>query len=381
MQEEKNGEFVGAFPPYGYKRSKKDIHKLEIDEQAAMIVKKIFEWKAYEGIGNLKICHRLNEMGILNPTGYKRKILKSNYKNATAKDYFWTPSTIRNILRNDIYIGNITQGKRRVKSYKIHKLENVDKKEWITVENMQKPIIEKKLFEKVQKIQSKDTKVQENGYLSLWAGNLRCSTCQKAMNKKVSTNKNGNRYEYYICSTYRQKSNKLCTNHTIKVENLEKIVLELLKYQISFCNLKKVIEKYETQNKENILIDNQDNIIKEKDKKIKRLNELKMNLYEDFKNGILTKIEYFEYKERYNCDIEKIKRNISFLRERKINEDILETSANKWIEDIKRNKNINKLDREILEEFIDYIEIYDNKNIKVYLKCANEEKETDDNFI
>ena len=93
-----------------------------------------------------------------------------------------------------------------------------------------------------------------------------------------------------------------------------------------------------------------------------------MNLYEDFKNGILTKIEYFEYKERYNCDIEKIKRNISFLRERKINEDILETSANKWIEDIKRNKNINKLDREILEEFIDYIEIYDNKNIKVYLK-------------
>ncbi len=368
MQEEKNGEFVGAFPPYGYKRSKKDIHKLEIDEQAAMIVKKIFEWKAYEGIGNLKICHRLNEMGILNPTGYKRKILKSNYKNATAKDYFWTPSTIRNILRNDIYIGNITQGKRRVKSYKIHKLENVDKKEWITVENMQKPIIEKKLFEKVQKIQSKDTKVQENGYLSLWAGKLRCSTCQKAMNKKVSTNKNGNRYEYYICSTYRQKSNKLCTNHTIKVENLEKIVLELLKYQISFCNLKKVIEKYETQNKENILIDNQDNIIKEKDKKIKRLNELKMNLYEDFKNGILTKIEYFEYKERYNCDIEKIKRNISFLRERKINEDILETSANKWIEDIKRNKNINKLDREILEEFIDYIEIYDNKNIKVYLK-------------
>ena len=66
---------------------------------------------------NLTICHRLNDMVILNPTGYKKKKLNQNYNNFKVKqDYSWCPSTVRNILKNDIYIGNVTQGKRRVKS-------------------------------------------------------------------------------------------------------------------------------------------------------------------------------------------------------------------------------------------------------------------------
>ena len=113
----KNGEFVGAFPSYGYIKSPEDNHKLIIDKESAEIVKKIFEWKVNEGLGNLSICHRLNDMGVLNPTGYKKKKLNQNYNNSQImqEDYSWCPSTVRNILKNDIYIGNITQGKRIVK--------------------------------------------------------------------------------------------------------------------------------------------------------------------------------------------------------------------------------------------------------------------------
>ena len=127
MVEKENGEFVGAFPAYGYIKNPEDNHKLIVDSESAEIVRKIFEWKVNEGLGNLSICHKLNDMGVLNPTGYKKKKLNQNYTNVKMKqdDYSWGPSTIRNILKNDIYIGNVTQGKRRVKSYKVHKVEQV----------------------------------------------------------------------------------------------------------------------------------------------------------------------------------------------------------------------------------------------------------------
>ena len=66
---------MGAFPSYGYIKNPEDNHKLIIDKESAEIVRKIFEWKVNEGLGNLSICHRLNDMGVLNPTGYKKKRL------------------------------------------------------------------------------------------------------------------------------------------------------------------------------------------------------------------------------------------------------------------------------------------------------------------
>ena len=136
-------------------------------------------------------------MGVLNPTGYKNKKLNQNYNNAKVmnKDYSWCPSTVRNILKNDIYIGNITQGKSRVKSYKIHKIEQVSEEEWVTVENMHEPIIDKELFEKAQKLRKVDTRVQNSGTLSMWAGILRCKDCGRAMHKKYCKNKSGTVYD------------------------------------------------------------------------------------------------------------------------------------------------------------------------------------------
>ena len=77
----KKGEFVGAFAPYGYVKDKKDKHKLIIDKESAEIVKNIFNWYVYKGMGKISICHKLNDLGILNPTGYKKIKLKQNYKN------------------------------------------------------------------------------------------------------------------------------------------------------------------------------------------------------------------------------------------------------------------------------------------------------------
>ena len=375
MGEKRSGEFVGAFPSYGYIKSPEDNHKLIIDKESAEIVKKIFEWKVNEGLGNLSICHRLNDMGVLNPTGYKKKRLNQNYNNSQImqEDYSWCSSTVRNILKNDIYIGNITQGKRRVKSYKVHKVEQVPEDEWITVENMHEPIIEKELFEKAQGLRKVDTRVQNSGALSMWAGILKCADCGRAMHKKYCKNKSGTVYEYYICGTYRKKSNKLCTKHTIKVEELEKAVLETIKLHIELLiNAKELLKQMEKYNTKKLAKSNIENIEQSKEREIEKISNLKKCLYEDWKNEYITKEEYFEYKHKYELDIERIKKIIINLKEQKAEQEKIAEKKSKWIENFKRQKNIYELDRDILIELIEYIEVYENKKIKIHFKFTNE---------
>ena len=271
-----------------------------IDETVSDIVKKIFDWNVNYGLGKIAICHKLNELGILNPTGHKRLELKQNYNNygIQKKQYNWSPSTVRKILNNEVYIGNTVQGKRRTKSYKVHKVEAVPKEEWVVVPNTHEPIIDKETFEKAQELGRRDTKVsQKTKELSVWAGFLKCNDCKRAMNKKTSTNKYGKKYEYYICSTYRKKSNTLCTKHSIKQEDLEKVVLEAINLHIDLLidveEIVRQVDEYSFADKDK---KNMKHIINMKQNEINQLSNFKQMLYEDWKREYITKEEYVEYK-------------------------------------------------------------------------------------
>ncbi len=375
MEERKNGEFVGAFPSYGYIKDPENNHKLIIDKEPAEIVRKIFKWKVNEGLGNLSICHRLNDMGVLNPTGYKKEKLNQNYNNAQMiqEDYSWCPSTVRNILKNDVYIGNVTQGKRRVKSYKVHKVEQVPEDEWITVENMHEPIVEKEIFDKAQCMKERDTRVQKSGELSMWAGTLKCADCGRAMHKKYCKNRSGIVYEYYICGTYRKKSNKLCTKHTLKVEELKNAVLEATKLHIELLvNTEKLLEQINEFNTKKLANENLGNMKQVKEKEICKINNLKRCLYEDWKSNYITKEEYLEYKQKYELDVKKIKEMIANLDKQKEKQKEIVNLNSLWIENFKLHKNITELDRDIITELIDYIEVHENKRITIHFKFMNE---------
>ena len=367
----RKGEFIGAFCSYGYLKDEKDKHKLVIDETAAIIVRKIFDWNVNLGMGKIAISHKLNDLGILNPTGHKRLELGQNYNNSGIKNnkYLWTPSTIGKILTNEVYIGNTVQGKRRTKSYKIHKVENIPQEEWIKVENTHEKIIEKEIFEKAKQLSKIDTKVQKSGILSIWAGLLKCGDCGFSMHKKVCKNKNGKIYEYYICSTYKKKSKVLCTKHSLKIEELNKTILAVIKNQIAIlANIPKVIRIFEDRKKDNFLFSQDFQKIKnDKKTKIENIKNLKRFLYEDWKNGDISKEEYHEYKEKYENDIRKLELEIENINLQEKDKKADEIKKTEWIEDFKNN-NISKLDREVLLELIEYIEVFENNKIKVHLK-------------
>ncbi len=374
----KKGEFIGAFPSYGYIKDPKDKHKLIIDESVAGIIRKIFDWNVNEGLGKIAICHKLNDLGILNPTGHKKLELGQNYHNYGIQDntYTWTPSTVRNILNNEVYIGNTVQGKRKTKSYKVHKVEAVPKEEWVIVPNTHEPIIDKETFEKAQELSRRDTKIsQKTKELSVWAGFLKCADCQRAMNKKSSTNKSGSKYEYYICSTYRKKSNNLCTKHSIKVENLEKAVLQAINLHIHlFINTEKIVQQINGSSFQNAKNKNMENMIMAKQSEISKISNFKRTLYEDWKNEDITREEYLEYKQKYENDIERLKQNIERLKNEKQQCERQNISRNEWIETFKEQKSISQLSRNIMMELIDCIYVKENADIMIQFKFENEFK-------
>ena len=219
----RQGKFIGSFAAYGYKKDENDNNKLIIDEPSAEIVRKIFA-EFIDGNSIIGITRELNEQKIPNPSTYK-KLHNGNG--------LWNDSTVRRILTNELYIGNLVQKKNEVISYKIHIAKPVERKNRIVVENTHEPIISKCDFYKVQSLLKRDTRISPNkGKLSVLSGFIKCADCGRAMQKR--TVKQGTKiYEYYVCSTY--KKNHLCTKHAVRAEILEEAVLTFLNKYIKLA--------------------------------------------------------------------------------------------------------------------------------------------------
>ena len=195
------------------------------------------------------------------------------------------------------------------------------------------------------------------------------------MNKKSSTNKNGRKYEYYICSTYRKKSNKLCTKHTIKEEILEKAVAQAINLHIDLLtNTEEMIKQINQSSFQNLKNENIENMIKIKRIELSKILNFKRTLYEDWKNEDITRDEYLEYKQKYENDIERLKQNIESLEIEKQKYKIQNTTNNEWIEKFRKKKGITELSRDIMMELVDYIYVQENGNITIKFKFEDEFK-------
>ena len=192
------------------------------------------------------------------------------------------------------------------------------------------------------------------------------------MAKKQTSNKY-KMYHYYVCNTYRKKSMGSCTKHTIRSDYLEQAVLEALKIQISLAiEMEKMIDKINKSEKRNLCNDNLEKQIYAKQNELEKIKKLKKSVYEDWKLENITKEEYIEYKNEYERDINGIEENINYLEEQKIKYKEQVLGNNSWIEKLKNKKNLTKLTRDIVIEFIDCIYIHENSDITIKFKFTDE---------
>lgn len=252
----KEGQFIGSFAGYGYRKDPKDKNHLIIDEYAAGIVQEIFKSKL-NGMSSQRIASHLNELGVLPPNEYKR----ANGFNYTCGfqaglNQKWTVVSVNRILKNESYTGTLIQGKRRKINYKVKKSHDVGSENWIRVEDAHDAIISKGEFQQVQQLLELDTRTAPSQTTVYpLSGFLRCADCGQNMIRRTVT-KNGKKYQYYHCSTY--KNGGGCTPHMINSEKLTESVLAAIRHQVTLLvEAEKVLSNAELASGEQIGISQQ----------------------------------------------------------------------------------------------------------------------------
>ncbi|MGI6361683.1 MAG: recombinase family protein [Bacillota bacterium] len=179
----KTGQYLASFPLYGYCRDERDKQILLIDEEAALVVKKIYDLYL-EGLGKQAITDYLNQAGIVNPTAYKRQKGQA-YENG--KSSLWNKTTVGRILKNEMYIGTLVQGKRYKPSYKSKKVIELPPERWVRIPHHHAAIIEPQIFALVQEMLSKRVRSDGLGKIHLLAGKVRCSQCGNLLKKRTNS--------------------------------------------------------------------------------------------------------------------------------------------------------------------------------------------------
>lgn len=358
-----DGLFMGSFAPYGYDRSEENYHKLVIDPVAAEVVKKIFKMYA-DGYGYHRICEYLNNNNILPRSVYKKqKGSKFVCSNCDLETVRWNPDTVAQILRNEVYIGNLVQGKTTYVSYKNHKKKSVSANEWCRIPNTHEPIIDMETWNKVQSILGTHYKVTKTGQINYFTRKVYCSCCGKAFMRNVynvKSEKTGQR-AYMQC-----KGNKkfhICDNNkSIRMDKLEEILLnainDLLDNYYDRNDLKKLYEIRQEQDTDD---NNSINALKKEkedlNKKISNNKTYYRNLFEEKVKGVISEDMFQMMSKDYFNEIENMMKRIEII-DKQIDELKVDKKEKKQADDIlKKYKHIKKLNKVILDEFIDKVYI------------------------
>lgn len=353
------GEFQGGIAPYGYKKDDKIKNHLIIDEYATGIVKDIFDMYVNKGMSTIKIADKLNEKEILAPAVYLKIPTYINKKSSNPKGkYIWLRNQINNILRNEVYIGNVIGGKYRKVSHKIAKVKKTKKEEHVVVENMHEPIIDLYTWNKAQEKLNARNVSRERKYDHPLKGLIFCKECGKIATLRCRTEKRKSgkiwRADYFICSN-RNSYRSLCECKQIKANIIEDEIKRILNNEI---------EKIKFLNKElkQIYNDAQIKLKEEKSKLEKDLDKLRQKL--DLQNRML--IELYEDKVNKVIKVEDFERMYHQKNDEK--KGIIKKIKNIEAEIKKIEEKINDVDMEKIENRAKEILSLDNITKEMYQK-------------
>lgn len=360
----KNGEYIGAFTPYGYKKDENDRNRLVPDLYAAGVVKDIFRMKL-QGMSQTAIAESLNRQGVLSPMEYKHSLgirIQDNFK--THEQAEWSSMSVRRILENEVYVGTLIQGRHSTPNHKIKKIVDKPEEEWIRIEDSHEPVISKREFSIVQRLLGMDTRTSPNeDEVYVLSGLAVCADCGAPMIKR-NVPAGGKVYSYYICS--KNAATKECGTHRIPKEKLESLVFEVLQTHIAnVLDTGRILEYINTVPFQELEIKELERQKEAKEQEIERCRELRDMLYEDLKDGIVSKEDYAELYEGYNNRRKKAEGAVRKLRNEIQNVLEAKTDKHEWLRYFKEYQNISGLNRMAAVELIDRVRVFDKNHIEI----------------
>ena len=368
------GRFRNRNLPYGYLWNG-DKTAYVVDEDAAAVVRQIFEWKLRE-VSVYTIVERLKAEGIESPERHKRRAGTRNGDNIQGEG--WCPSTIRGILQNRAYIGEMVCGKSETALYKGLKKHVTETDKWIVVPDAHPPIVSASDFEAVERQMREDSAHRETamewsadiraGMIDLFAGKIFCADCGKRMYyKRQRIQCKGVVFRgVYDCSTHVRRGHGTCFKHAMRQDALNEKVFNAIRDQLQVAlDYEKLLLAMRGGSGEASVREKHKAAVASVKLRLNALKKKRTGLYESYVEGILNEEEYAFAKQTYEKQYEALNRLLDEAVERR--ERFLESISpdNKWLTMMRGVAGMTGLTQEVVDAIIEKVLVYGGGRIEV----------------
>jgi len=390
------GTFHNRNLPYGYFWNE-DKTAYAVDDEAAAVVQKIFQWKL-QGVSIFQIIGRLKAEGIESPERHKHKVGIRTGDNIQGQG--WCPSTIRGILQNRAYIGEMICGKSEKALYKGLKKQPAAKEKWIIVPDAHPPIVSTADFEAVERRMQEDSTHREAsmkwsadiraGMVDLFDGKIFCADCGRRMYyKRQRIQCKGVVFRgIYECSTHMQRRHETCFKHAVRQDILNEKVWGAVRDQLRVAlDYEKLLFACQGGTGEANIWGKYNAAVSSIKLKLNALKKKRAGLYEDYARGILNGEEYAFAKQTYEEQYEALCRLLDEAVARR--ERFLESISpeNKWLAMMRGAAGMTELTQELVNAVIEKVLVYGGRRIEVIFnyndvfssmcECVKQMKEAD----
>ena len=369
------GIFRNRNLPYGYLWNE-DKTAYVVDEEAAAVVRQIFEWKRQE-VSVYTIVERLKAGGIESPERHKRRAGTRNGGNIQGEG--WCPSTIRGILQNRAYIGEMICGKSETALYKGLKKRITEMDKWIVVPDAHPPIVSVSDFEAVERQMREDSAHRETamewsadiraGMIDLFAGKIFCADCGKRMyykRQRICGCKNVTFRGVYDCSTHVRRGHATCFNHFIRQDALNEKVFNAIRDQLQVAlDYERLLLAMRGGSGEASVREKHKAAVASVKLRLNALKKKRAGLYESYVEGILNEEEYAFAKQTYEEQYEALNRLLDEAVERRERFLASISPDNKWLTMMRGAAGMTGLTQELVDAIIEKVLVYGGGRIEV----------------
>lgn len=367
----KDGDYIGARAPYGYRKDPDNCHKLLIDEDTAPVVRQIFEW-AHEHVALNRIVRNLNEMGITAPSHYKKSTGEITSPGLIGSGK-WQTRTVMKILESEVYTGDLVQGKTKIVN---HQQVKAGEDNLIIAKCTHEPIISYELFTAVQEyrkqICEESRAVPKRPYTpNIFKGKVFCADCGRSLHRQRAERKKGPDVYWFHCLTNSRVAKDSCKGVMMQETELIATVTAILEKELSVA-LGMSLPLFQLEAKQKKDKDRLKTQMSARRQETEKKRRLIRGLYENFIQGILTNEEYFELKTAYeesigtlSGEIEALEKDMDALDSRLVRYRSMEKDAKSLAQD-------HALTAELIDRLIERIEIDHERNIHVTFRFKSE---------
>lgn len=367
----KNGDYIGARAPYGYRKDPDNCHKLLIDEDTAPVVRQIFEW-AHGHVALNRIVRNLNEMGITAPSHYKKSTGEITSPGLIGSGK-WQTRTVMKILESEVYTGDLVQGKTKIVD---HQQVKAGEDNLIIARRTHEPIISYELFTAVQEyrkqICEESRAVPKRPYTpNIFKGKVFCADCGRSLHRQRAERKKGPDVYWFHCLTNSRVAKDSCKGVMMQETELIATVTAILEKELSVA-LGMSLPLFQLEAKQKKDKDRLKTQMSARRQETEKKRRLIRGLYENFVQGILTNEEYFELKADYeesirtlSGEIEALEKDMDALDSRLVRYRAMEKDAKSLTQD-------HALTAELIDRLIERIEIDHERNIHVTFRFKSE---------